>query len=129
MAWNNKYLEYKSTWSSYHILDMAPIHASAVAIIFATLWSSQRENEIQLPRYLNCLQKVTNPSQTMFSFVSGRSLYSVSSLLCLDSYGSHIVFYFSTNKLLLFIPLSAGIMHFRLKNPGGGKKTFLVQTK
>ena len=44
-------------------------------------------------------------------------------------YDSRFVFSFVTNKLLLLIPLSAGIMHLRSKNPGGGKKTFIVQTK
>ena len=126
MARNNKYLEYKSMWSSYHISDMAPINAFAAAILFATSWSSRRENKIQSPRYLKCLQKVTNPSQTTISFVSRRSSYSVSALLCLDSYDSRLVFSLGTNKLLLLIPLSADIMHFRLKNPGGGKKTHSV---
>ena len=126
MAWNNKYLEYKSTWSSFHILYMAPIDSFAVAILFATSWSSQTENEIQLPRYLKFLQKVKNPSQTTIICVSVRSSYSFSSLLCLDTYNSRFGFSLSTNKFFLLIPLTAGIMLFRPKNPGGEKKTHSV---
>ena len=126
MARNNRYLDYNSTWSSSHILDMAPINEFAAAILFATSWSSRRGNEIQLPRYLKCLQKATKPSQTTTSCVSGRLSYISSSLLCLYTYYSCFIFSFSTDNFFLLVPLTAGIMHFRLKNPGGVKKIHSV---
>ena len=72
MALNSSYFEYVSTWSSSHILDMAPIEAFASASLFVMSWSSRKEKEIREPRYLKCQQKVTNPSLTTMSLVSGR---------------------------------------------------------
>ena len=72
MALNSRYFEYVSTWSSSHILDMAPIEDFATASLFVMSWSSSKEKEIYDPRYLKCRQKVTNPSLTTISLVSGR---------------------------------------------------------
>ena len=74
MALNSRYFEYVSTWSSSHILENAPIEAFAEASLSVMSWSSRKEKEINVPRYLKCQQKVTNPSLTTISLVSGRFL-------------------------------------------------------
>ena len=74
MALNIRYFEYVSTWSSSHILDMSPIEAFAAASLFVMSWSSRKEKEIHEPSYLKCKKKVTNPSLTTISLVSGRLL-------------------------------------------------------
>ena len=72
MALNSRYFEYVSTWSSSHILDIALIEAFAAAILFMMSRSSCKEKGIHEPRYLKCRQKVTNPSLTITSLVSGK---------------------------------------------------------
>ena len=72
MSLNSRYFDYVSRWSSSYILDIATIEAFAAASLFVMSWSSRKEKEIHKPRYLKCRKKVTNPSLTTISLVSGR---------------------------------------------------------
>ena len=124
MALKSRYFEYVSKWSSSHILDIAPIEAFAAAILFMMSLSFCKEKEIHDPRYLKCRQKVTNPSLTITSIVSGRLSLVVSSLLYLDSCDSCFVF---VTKIFLFLLLFlVERLSFRLRNHGEGKKTHSV---
>ena len=84
------------------------------------LESSQREYEMQLPKYLKCLVKVKNNPFTLMNSISLHFIYSLSSCLCLF-FSSH---FFCKDKVEVVIEMSGSICV--LKKPEGGENTHSV---